>query len=382
MYKWPLNISNFNFIDRLKIASFILKKENRWTQGDIVEKFEYEFSKYIDCKYSIFVSSGSTANTMIAMYLKDKIKNGKNKILFPSTTWITSISPFIREGFEPVFIDISLKDLAIDLDKVEDYLKNNKDVLCIFPTSLLGFVPDLDRLRLISDKYDVKIFMDNCENTFGEFENKNISSYFTSTTSTYFGHQIQSIEGGFIFTNSIDEYEYFKMVRNHGMIRSLDNSTKYQNKLVDSRFDFYLLGNNFRNTNINAYIGLVDFSKKDIYKQKRIELYKIFYDKIDHSKFILPEFSKNKTHVPFSLPIISNVPGMREIIIKYCEDNHIESRPIISGNLLRQTCLQKYAIYKDYINSELLNNNGLYVGLYSKLNVNSMIKFINDINNV
>ena len=111
--------------------------------------------------------------------------------------------------------------------------------------------------------------MDNCENTFGSFENQNISSFFTSTTSTYFGHQIQSVEGGFIFTNSKEEYEYFLMLRNHGMTRSLSEPQKYNNPDVDSRFDFYCLGNNFRNSDIHAFIGLLDLKRIHKLKKKR-----------------------------------------------------------------------------------------------------------------
>lgn len=383
MYKWPLNVNNFSFLDRCKIACFILNGNNRWTQGDRVDKFEKEFADYVGTEYSVFVSSGSTANTAIAMYLKDNLYTpNKRKIIFPSTTWITSISPFIREGFEPVFVDVSLDDFALDLDLVNQYLSENDDVAAIFPTSLLGFVPDVDNLLDISESYNVKVMMDNCENTFGEFNNKNISSFFTSTTSTYFGHQLQSVEGGFIFTNCPKEYEYFRMVRNHGMTRSVSNSSDYENCLVDSRFDFSILGNNFRNTNINAFIGSIDLNKRSRYICKREELYQLFTRNLDSDKFLLPKNFDNRKHIPFSLPLISKDDHKKRLILDYCEINGIETRPIISGNLLRQTCFQKYANYKNFRNSEFLNNNGLYVGLYPTLNKSlllELLKFVNTI---
>ena len=380
MFKWPLNINNFTFKDKLKIALFLLRND-RWTQGDQVEIFEKRFADYVGVNHAIFVSSGSTANTILAMYLKDKyFTYNKKKIIFPSTTWITSVSPFIREGFEPIFIDISLDDLALDLTDTEKYLQEHNDVLAIFPTSLLGFVPDIDRLKYLSDKYQVKVMMDNCENTFGRYKNHNVSSYFTSTTSTYFGHQLQSVEGGFIFTNDQEEYNYFKMYRNHGMVRSITNNKKYLNNLVDARFDFYLMGNNFRNTNINAYIGNIDFNKKDIYTKNRITLYKLYESLIDKNKYILPINYEYREHVPFSLPIICRNAYNKNNILNFCNQNKIETRPIISGNLIRQTCFNQYGIYTNYKNSELLNNNGLYVGLYSKLDNKLIIELTNFLN--
>ena len=382
-YKWPLNVNNFSFLDKLKICSFLMNPNNRWTQGDQVESFESKFSEFVGKRYSVFVSSGSTANTILAMYLKDR-QCEKKIIVLPSTTWITSISPFIREGFTPKFIDVTLDDMSMNLDHLDEYLsKNCSNVACVFFTSLLGFVPDINRIQTISEKYNVKIMMDNCENTFGSFEGKNISNKFTSTTSTYFGHQLQSIEGGFIFTDSEEEYNYFLMARNHGMVRSLPgDKSSYLNPLVDSRFDFNILGNNFRNTNVNAFVGKLDFSKIDRYVKSRLSLYTLFKDNLDKSKFTLPLDYIERTHVPFSLPIICKTNCMRNKVLAYCDKSDIETRPIISGNLLRQTCLKDYDDYINYPISELLNNNGLYVGLYSKLKEKQVQQLVTNINNL
>lgn len=368
---WPLNVNNFTDNDKLEISKFILDPNSRWTQDTKVSDFENLMANYVNCKYSSFVSSGSTANTILAMLLKDNLKTNSDKdvVVFPSTTWITSISPFLREGFIPKFLDINLEDLCLDLDLLENYLKGNSEkVACVFVTSLLGFVPDIDRLKYIETKYNVKIMMDNCENTFGTFNNKNVSHYFTSTTSTYFGHQLQSIEGGFIFTNCEDEYEYFLMGRNHGMVRSLKNNKhKYENSDVDSRFDFYMLGNNFRNTNLNAFIGMLDFNRIEEYTKNRIYLYNLFKDSLDMAKHILPKDFSKRQHVAFSLPIISKTKEDKEKKIKLCESLNIETRPLISGNLLRQSCLKKYEHYSNFQNSEFLHQNAFYVGLHNKL---------------
>lgn len=381
---WKLNDSNFTFLDKLKISKFILT-DDFWTMGKYVQKFEKVMSDYVGVKYAVFVSSGSTANTILSYFLKDKFANSdKSIIVFPSTTWTTSISPFIRDGFNPKFIDINLSDLCMDLDKLEEYLeKNSNKVACVFFTSLLGYVPNVDRLKNISKKYNVKIMMDNCENTLGEFLDKNISSYFTSTTSTYFGHQLQSVEGGFIFTNDEEEYEYFLMYRNHGMTRSVVNNKKYLNIQVDSKFDFFLLGNNFRNSNIHAYIGLLDFKRIDKYKKKRIELYELFKNSLSFKSEMLTfpsDSTKLRKNVPFSIPLIFKNVNQKNKIKNICDDLNIENRPIISGNILRQTCYSKYDDYKQFLNSEYLHTNGFYIGLHHKVKEKDIIYLTNEIN--
>jgi len=383
MNAWKLNDSNFSFIDRLKIAKFIVNPNNFWTMNKQVSLFETKMAQYIGGKYAVFVSSGSTANTILAMYLKDKFySEQKKKIIFPSTTWTTSIAPFIREGFEPLFIDVSLKDFAMDLDLLDITLeKERNSVACVFITSLIGFVPDMHKLMKISQKHGVRIMMDNCENTFGKFDNKNVSSFFTSTTSTYFGHQLQSVEGGFLFTNSFEEYEYFLMARNHGMTRSVKNPEKYINKDVDSRFDFYFLGNNFRNTDINAFIGLLDFERIQILTSKRISLYNIYKQSLKNSSY-LPAITNRYGHVPFCFPIFCKDSEKKNQAINFCNNNQIESRPIISGNLLKQTCYKKYGNYQDFKNSDYLHNNGFYVGLHSKVTEQNIIKLTTYLNNL
>lgn len=383
MSAWKLNDSNFSFVDRLKIAKFIIDPSNFWTMNKQVALFEKKMADYVQCKYAVFVSSGSTANTILAMYLKDKFyTEQKKKIIFPSTTWTTSISPFLREGFEPLFIDVSFDNFSIHLDLLDAALEKERDsVACVFITSLIGFVPDMHRLTSIAMKHNVKIMMDNCENTFGQFFFKNVSSFFTSTTSTYFGHQLQSVEGGFVFTNDHEEYEYFLMARNHGMTRSVKNPEKYINKEVDSRFDFYFLGNNFRNTDINAFIGLLDLDRIKQLTDKRINLYNIFKQSLNNSSY-LPSITNKFGHVPFCFPIFCENPEKRNQAINFCDENQIESRPIISGNLLKQTCYKQYGDYKNFKNSEYLHNNAFYVGLHSKVTKENIIKLTNYLNNL
>lgn len=384
MFTWPLNDSQCGWLDRLKIVMFFLNPSNRWTMDKNVKQFELEMAKFIGCKYSVFVSSGSTANTILACYLKDsRIKEKNRKIIFPSTTWTTSVSPFIREGFIPKFIDVNLEDFSLDLDAVEEALKSDKSIEAIFITSLLGFVPDINRLKALSDKYKVKVMMDNCENTLGSFNNKNISSFFTSTTSTYFGHQLQSVEGGFIFTNDDEEYNYFLLARNHGMVRSLPNDQKYKfsNKDVNERFDFFLLGNNYRNSDIHALIGRMDLKKVNKYIASRQSLFDYFCNSINSEKFVLPKNFGNRSHVAFSIPIVFKNDADLDCAMKECEAYGIETRPIISGNLLRQTCYKKFANYKNFPNSEFLHNNGFYVGLHPKVTRNQIDNLVKIINN-
>tara|TARA_R110002020_G_scaffold92416_11_gene223794 strand:+ start:5073 stop:6230 length:1158 start_codon:yes stop_codon:yes gene_type:complete len=383
---WPLNINNFSILDRLKISSFILNPSNRWTQGEQVKRFEEKMAEYVGCRYAVYVSSGSTANTLLAEYQKT-IANGKKIVVLPSTTWQTSCSPWIKAGFEPKFIDVSLSDFSIDTIKLTEFARENRNkIACVFPTSLIGFTPNMSFYEKFAKDYGVNVCFDNCENTFGAFGGRNISSFFSSTTSTYFGHQVQSIEGGFIFTNSEDEYKFYLINRNHGMVRSLKpygfETSEFENDKVDELFDFYSLGSNYRNTNLNAFIGLLDFKRIERYENSRKKLYSFFKSKLDLNKFYLPNRREEAEDIPFCLPIISK-QGLKNKALQICKDLGIEYRPIISGYLGYQTCYKEYFDSEEnYPNSIYLHDNGFYVGLFHKLRERKISQLIFNLNKI
>ena len=388
--KWHLNESNFTYLDRLKIALFFLNPKKRWTQGNEVFNYENLWKNYVGSKFALSTSSGTTANYLIAQQSLEK-NPSKNIVVFPSVTWQTSVSPWVNFGFEPKFIDISLTDFSMDLNLLEDYLSNNNDkVNTVFVTSLIGVTPDIPRLKGIGRKYNVDIKLDNCENTFGSYEGKHICSEVTSSTSLYFGHQCTTgTEGGLIFTNSEEEFVSFVLNRSHGMTRELKNynlSKNYSkalgNKLVDPLFDFRSLGSNCRISNIQAYMGKLDFSRLEYYIDKRRELYSEFSDNLDANQYILPKTYSNRENVMFCLPILSRTKNKKKIksIIKTVQKLGIEYRPIISGNLLRQTCYKKFNNFKNFKVAEHVHNYGIYVGLHPKLK-NGQVKELAEILN-
>lgn len=376
MNNWKLSENHFTWLDRLKICKFFLNTKNFWTYGNYVKKFEEEMAKYVGVKHALFVSSGSTANTLLAYYLGTVTT--KKKIIFPSVTWATSITPFIKCGFEPIFVDVSLNNLSANLDEVETILQNDKDIALIFVTSLLGVSPDIDRLKQIEAKYGVRVMLDNCESTLSSYNGKNLSSYFTSTTSTYFGHLLQSVEGGFVFTNDDSEYEMFNMIRNHGMYRHLEPSRteKYRNKDVDSKFDFYTIGNNFRNSDIHAFIGLLDFSRIDKYISHRKDCYQHFVKCLNKDRYYTVDF--NDENIMFSLPIICKSSSDLQSIKDYCDKNNIEYRPIVGSNILKQTAFKKYSS-KSYENADTIHQYGIYIGLHYSVSKSQIEEFCSSI---
>lgn len=409
-YIWPLADNDFSYLDRLKIALFFLDKKNRWTQDKYVKEFEEKIAAYVGVKHAIYVSSGSTANQLIAQEVKDRLvksgewKAGRKKVIFGAVTWQTNCSVWIREGFEPIFVDVNLHDFSIDLSLLGKILEKKADkIAAVFPTSVLGFTPNVRLMDSLSCLYGVEFALDNCENFFG-FMNSghggtaNINSFFTSSTSGYLAHQINSGgESGVIFTNDSKKYEYFLMARAHGMVRNLKLyynellqafGPSYDipfNNLVDKDFDFNFLSSNYRNTDVSAFCSLLDMQRWEKRKEHRIIIYNLFKSNLDSNKYLLPEKRLQAFDVAFCLPIIvkQNDKNIDSKTIKHVLTLHgIESRSFISGNMLRQTPYQKYGKYEKFPNAEFINNNGLYVGINSYTNEIDILRLCSILNNI
>lgn len=372
---WPLNDSNFTIKDKLKIASFFLGK-NRWTQSKYVDLFEDKMATYVGA-YATFVSSGSAANTLVANYYKEKL--GVRNVIVPATTWATSVSPFILAGYKVYFCDVNEDNLAMCPQKLGEAIENIEGKTLIFPTSLLGYNIEYDKyFDIIEENDNLYLAVDNCENTFGKQDGEHVCSKTISTTSTYFGHMLNSVEGGFVFSQNQSESDYFRMARNHGMTRGVVTNF---NDSVDDLFSFQELGSNFRNSDINAFIGLLDFERKNEYAALRMELSEYFFSKLryDFWRFHDTELGSN---YPFCLPIIHGKSKICERARGICQALGIETRPIISGNLLRHSAFRNYGNASDYKVSEFLSTNGFYIGLHSGVSKSMIDKLTGELNKI
>ena len=130
--------NNFAKDDLLAVKNLLSQKNIILTQSKKVEKFENEWSKWLGVKYSTFVNSGSSANyiTIKALQILNKNKN-KNEIIVPTLTWVSDINSVIMNGFKPIFVDINLSNLSMNLEQV--LKKINKRTLAVFITYAQGF---------------------------------------------------------------------------------------------------------------------------------------------------------------------------------------------------------------------------------------------------
>ena len=116
---WKLQENVLSEEDIETLVDFI-KTTKRFTQFEKVREFELMYSKWLGTRYSVFVNSGSSANLILVVAMKELCgwKAG-DEVIVPAVTWVTNISPIIKMVLQPVFVDINLKDLSFDYDQIK-----------------------------------------------------------------------------------------------------------------------------------------------------------------------------------------------------------------------------------------------------------------------
>ena len=366
--RWPLMGETITFTDRLKMAWFTLTAK-KFTFGERVKKFEKEWSEWIHHRnetYSLYVSSGSTANFLLVAGVIELygLKKG-DKVLLPACTWMTNVAPIIQLGLTPVFCDINLENFSFDLDDARK-IASKHDIKMIFVTHLLGFSADNEALQKIFKR--AIIIDDVCEShgCTDMIGNKRGSNSLGATFSFYFGHHMSTIEGGMVTTNNKDLYDLMKVKRSHGMARE---STKFKDYAdlypeIDKQFLFVTDGYNFRNHEICAVLGSLQLKRLDKMIEIRNRNHDIFTSIIDKYPNLFYNIKNSTTNSSFCLPFICKSKGIMLTMKETFAENGIEYRPVVSGNLLAQPFLKDYKIEtdKERTNAELVHSQGVYIG--------------------
>jgi len=364
---WPLMEDTITLGDRLKMAHFLLTS-SRLTNGPKVREFEAAWSNWLGVKHSLYVSSGSTANSLLIAAVKEHygLKDG-DKVLVPATTWMTNVAPVFQAGLQPVFCDINLGNFSFDEEELKYVATQHPDIKVVFITHLIGLSSNVEKVREIFP--DALILEDVCEShgVCGPDEERRGTKSTGSTFSFYFGHHMTTIEGGVVCTNNTELYELMRLKRSHGMAREASPHMfkKYaeQNPDIDKMFLFMTDGYNFRNHEVCAVLGLSQLKRLDKNIEIRRSNYRRFHTGLVHTAgYKIPQYQKGNSS--FSFPIVSYDESTVKVLKKVLTKNEIEYRPIISGNLLRHPAFQQYKLctQRENPNVETLHKNGLYVG--------------------
>ena len=373
-FHWQLMSNNILQEDKKALINFI-KSTSKFTNGIKVKEFEKKWSKWLGVKYSTFVNSGSSAN-LISIHVLKELKKNKNEVILPAFTWNSDVISVLNAGFKPVFVDIKLKNLALDEEQVKK--KINKKTAAIFLTHAMGFPGISSNFLKFIKKRKIFLIEDVCESHGATLNNKKLGSLRNiSNFSFYYAHHITTIEGGMICTNSKEIDTLVKMKRGHGLLRDSQNETltnKTKKKLKDLNSDFIFLteGFNLRNNELSAVIGLQQLKRLNKIIKARNLNHRLFIKHLRKDIFFTDFNLKGSSNYAFQLILKKRNKKLFNKVLSVLKKNAIEYRvgSVGGGNQLRQPYLKSYNLKKNFKslkNTEHMHFYGLYIGNYPHL---------------
>ena len=341
---WPLMKDCITADDKSIMIDFITNA-GRFTNGPMVKKFEQEWSDWLGCKHSLFVSSGSTANLLLVAAMKEKynLKDG-DKVIVPAMTWVTNISPIMQLGLQPIFCDVDPITFSFNEHHLKVLALAHHDIKAVFVSHLFGIAAEMDVYKEILP--EAVFIEDVCESHGATYKGKKCGTLSEgSTFSFYFGHHMTTIEGGFVCTDDDELYNIMKMKRSHGMAREATPAKyeEYKKEYPDIHpmFMFITDGYNLRSMELNAVLGSSQLKNLTKNNEIRKANFNRFINNIKKYPNLFHGTYKEEGNSSFCFPFICKTFEVKNQLEKYLRNNGVETRPLCSGNLLRQPFLQR-----------------------------------------
>lgn len=303
------------------------------TNGPKVQEFEKAWSKWLGVRYSLFVNSGSSANELTLLALREIFGGGE--VIVPPLTWVSDIASVLHVGMTPVFCDINLKNLSFDHSHLLSLITDQ--TRAIFLTHVLGINGLTQELLDLCKDKNILLLEDVCESHGVTFKGQKVGTFgFASNFSFYFAHHMSTIEGGMVCTNNEGFYEILRCLRSHGMLReatapALKETVMAHYPDLNKDFIFIAPSHNFRSTEINAVIGLSQLKRLDTNNARRSSNFAYFIQRLDPNKYYTDFEMEGQVNYAFTVILRKPDIELRNRIEKLLEMCAIEFRRGLSG---------------------------------------------------
>ena len=380
--------------DQEPIAAITTLLKGNWLPaGEEVNKFEKQFGKKFGFDYNIMVNSGSSANLVMIAALKKYFgwADG-DEILVCACGFPTTINPIIQAGLKPVFLDIDYSDLNWNLEMLESKITSR--TRACFSSPVLGNPYNFDKFLEILDVHGLKYIADNCDSLGSKWRGEFLTKHAVAASCSFYpAHHICTIEGGMVSSNIEEVVQIARSFAWWGRgCYCVGSQNKLSNGVCGKRFDrwlegydhdvdhkyiFGVQGYNLKPADLQGSIGLIQLTKQDeIHRIRRLNktrLHQIF-SKIDGARVI-----EEKEHAEtswFGVPIVYE--GNKTRLVKYLEDNKIQTRNYFAGNILMHPAYRHLESYSNYPNSCKVLDNVFFLGC-SPVITDPMLDYIEEV---
>jgi Predicted pyridoxal phosphate-dependent enzyme apparently involved in regulation of cell wall biogenesis len=258
--------------------SKVLKK-NWFIQGTECEAFEREFAEYCGADYAIGCGNGLDALYLILRALE--IGEG-DEVIVPSNTYIATALAVSYTGAKPVFVEPDMRSYNINPELIEEKVTDRTKA--IMAVHLYGQPADIDAIKVVADKYGLKIIEDSAQAHGAAYKGKRTGSLGVAAGFSFYpGKNLGALgDGGAVVTNDKELADKVRALGNYGS---------------DYKYHHIYKGNNSRLDEMQAAFLRVKLRNLDKWNEDRRRTAARFSSEITNPAIILPETMEGNTHV-------------------------------------------------------------------------------------
>ncbi len=339
------------------------------TEGPVTKKFENKLKEFIGCNHLYAVTSATTG---LEVALRALGIGPGDEVIVPDYTYPATASVIEIVGAKAIIVDVSKEDMLINFDAVESAI--NHKTKAIIPVSLFGAPLDYEKLNMIKKKYNLYIIEDAACSIGAIYKGKKVGNQADITVFSLHPRKfITTGEGGIVTTNSKKWGDWINSYKHFGMDMKQSNRESIQ---------FNMVGTNYKLTNIQAAVGLIQLENIDKLLKKRISLannYKKLISNID--KINLPKVLNPKPNCQHSFQTYVVFVEERNMIMNKMRNKGIEvqigSYALHMHNAFNNNSQIK--INGNMKNSKWCYDHALALPLYNDLTFNLQKYIINEL---
>jgi dTDP-4-amino-4,6-dideoxygalactose transaminase len=246
-------------------------------QGRRVAELEQAWADFVGVKHAIAMANGTVS--LMSIFAGIGLEPG-DEVITVSHTFAATANAILYTGATPVFVDIEPDTYLIDAKKVEAAITPRTRAIC--PVHLFGLVADMEMISAIADRHGLVVVEDACQAHGALFRGRPAGSFGHGAFSLYATKNMTTAEGGFVTTHDDRLADWLRLYRNQGM---------------RARYEFEMLGYNFRMTDIAAAIGLAQFDKLERNTARRRAIAAHYDEGLAGLPVRLPTTPDGRTHV-------------------------------------------------------------------------------------
>ena len=370
-YWYPLSFPTYGSEEVLEALDAMCSF--RTSLSDKTPRFERLFAQYQGCVDAVMVNSGSSADLLLALLLTNPLAplaETGDEVIVPVVTWPTQIWSIMMVGLKVKLVDVDPDTLNVDLDDLEAAVSDR--TRAIFLVHLMGNPCHMDRISDVARRHDLHIIEDCCEAMGATWRDTKVGNFgLGAAFSFYFSHHITTMEGGMVTAHDTNIAEQLRILRAHGWVRNV-NPKRYELEKypdIDERYAFVNWGLNVRPTELQAGFGLHQLERATQFASTRARLAGRLAEFLTHrTSFIsMPRVEPQASPSWLAIPLMvhPDAPFSRKDITCYLENEGVETRPIVAGNLARQPVAARFPEFRrrTFAGADEVHRRGFYVGL-------------------